>query len=627
MLCTTNSLLFGLFSRRCYWWGYNPTNFIFTGQIDLNIPTGSTIRKAFLFSSATKHYDVTDFPEPRIIVINGQPVNVSMEDALYNNYTDELYGSPQPTYEMRTVVKDITHLTLSSINTITPPSQVLPPFYWEYYILVLYEDNLLPYTAVDVFINTQDADSLMNYSLNTAMTIDVNNDIGLAINTSHFCDTVQDGSYVFIEGNSIGLIGGDDYNVPTIGGCAGTTGGFYYENSTLFGLGDDTPDEFMSGSDVLAKIQNYITNNQQVNTNFAYQSNFRATSNPINQLYLTYTSPCDTFSVTVPNDTTVCEGTQLQLNASASNPSATYEWLPSTGLSCSACPNPIFTADSSMFYTVRIWNNDSCSVVRPVKINVRPKPTFGTITIMPSECGDLTGSATLLASPNNGVVLNWQEVGGVTQTSNVFQNLSTGYHTFFFIDTNGCQSTDTTIFIGEINSSIASFSVSPQSGVAPLSVNVTNTSQNASNFEWFTSTSSVITSNGVTPPSYFNPSGEYEIMLIAWENDPSCADTAYASIIVSDRLIIPTAFTPNNDQVHDFWEIPHLDEQYPQNVVFIYNRWGNLIFQSNSGKYNQQPWDGTYKGEELPVGSYYFIIQLNDENTDDIKGNVTIMRE
>src|SRR5690606_32522098 len=155
-----------------------------------------------------------------------------------------------------------------------------------------------------------------------------------------------------------------------------------------------------------------------------------------------------------------CQGSTLQLNASSTNPSATYEWLPATGLSCSTCPNPIFTADSSMFYTVRVWNNDSCSVVRPLKINVRPQPDFGTITSEPSECGAPTGSATagsvtLSALPNNGVVATWQEVGGAIQSNNVFSGLSPGNHTFNFIDTNGCQSADTTVFVDEVNSTIA----------------------------------------------------------------------------------------------------------------------------------------------------------------------------
>jgi hypothetical protein len=265
--------------------GYNPLNFDFTGQIDLNIPLGATVRKAFLFSSASKHIGFTDFPEPRTILINGQSVTISMDDALNNNY---IVGSQFiPLFEMRTIIKDITNLNLSSVINISPPSQILPPYYWEYYILVLYENSLLPYVVVDVYINAQNADSLMNYTLNTSLVLDTFSNIGLALNASQFCETIQDGSNVLINGNAIGLIGGEDYNTPSSGSCVGTTAGFYYENNSLFGLGDDTPNEFMSGSDALANIQNYVINNQQVDVGFAYQSDYGPKSNPVNQLYLT----------------------------------------------------------------------------------------------------------------------------------------------------------------------------------------------------------------------------------------------------------------------------------------------------------------------------------------------------
>src|SRR5690606_1111023 len=160
-------------------------------------------------------------------------------------------------------------------------------------------------------------------------------------------------------------------------------------------------------------------------------------SNLINQLFLTYTSPCDTFSVSSPNDTTVCHGDQLLLNVTGGQ---YHERLPTIGQSCITYPNPIFTSVSTTFYTVRIWNTASCSVVRPLKINVRPKLEWGTITSNPSECGATTGTVTLNASPNNGIVDTWTEVGGTTQTTNVFQNLSAGNHTFFYTDTNGCES-------------------------------------------------------------------------------------------------------------------------------------------------------------------------------------------
>ncbi|MEJ6583630.1 MAG: gliding motility-associated C-terminal domain-containing protein [Crocinitomicaceae bacterium] len=94
------------------------------------------------------------------------------------------------------------------------------------------------------------------------------------------------------------------------------------------------------------------------------------------------------------------------------------------------------------------------------------------------------------------------------------------------------------------------------------------------------------------------------------------------------EVIYPTAFTPDNDGTNDTWEISGLDEKYPDNTVRIYNRWGNLIFEhesSNTNPYNNNRWDGTYKGALLPVGSFYYIIDLNRGSDDKATGTVSII--
>lgn len=82
--------------------------------------------------------------------------------------------------------------------------------------------------------------------------------------------------------------------------------------------------------------------------------------------------------------------------------------------------------------------------------------------------------------------------------------------------------------------------------------------------------------------------------------------------------------------LNDNWQIQDLDVKYPNNIVQIYNRWGNLIFQhesSISNPYSAAAWDGTNQmnGEKLPVASYYYIIDPNDGSGEEIKGTVTIV--
>jgi gliding motility-associated-like protein len=57
--------------------------------------------------------------------------------------------------------------------------------------------------------------------------------------------------------------------------------------------------------------------------------------------------------------------------------------------------------------------------------------------------------------------------------------------------------------------------------------------------------------------------------------------------------------------------------------VTIYNRWGQLIWKSARGY--PVPWDGTYKGQQLPMDSYHYVIDLHN-GYGLIIGFITIVR-
>jgi gliding motility-associated-like protein len=86
-------------------------------------------------------------------------------------------------------------------------------------------------------------------------------------------------------------------------------------------------------------------------------------------------------------------------------------------------------------------------------------------------------------------------------------------------------------------------------------------------------------------------------------------------------IVINNAFTPNNDGINDTWDMPFLDG-YPGCTVAVYNRYGALVY--NSINYPKS-WDGTYKGSALPVGTYYYIIDLKNGKRP-FSGPLTILR-
>ncbi len=133
--------------------------------------------------------------------------------------------------------------------------------------------------------------------------------------------------------------------------------------------------------------------------------------------------------------------------------------------------------------------------------------------------------------------------------------------------------------------------------------------------------SSYLWQDNTTKPYYtVTATGTYWVKITD-QNGCSASDTViirYGACLITN---IPNTFTPNGDGVNDTWRIGML-QGYPQCSVFIYSRWGQQVFKS-IGYAN--PWDGTNKGKKLPVGTYYYIIDLHN-NTHPISGFVTIIR-
>jgi gliding motility-associated-like protein len=145
-------------------------------------------------------------------------------------------------------------------------------------------------------------------------------------------------------------------------------------------------------------------------------------------------------------------------------------------------------------------------------------------------------------------------------------------------------------------------------------------------YNWYVDaalTELLVTADEYTPDMIL---GSYTYYVTASEN--GCEGfPAEVSITFEDcQIIIPTAFTPDNDQVNDFWELGNIDDIYPKNVVSVYNRWGNKVYESDQGAYDQRPWKGDYNGNFLPVGSYYYVLEFNDNVTGDKTGIVSIVR-
>jgi len=102
-----------------------------------------------------------------------------------------------------------------------------------------------------------------------------------------------------------------------------------------------------------------------------------------------------------------------------------------------------------------------------------------------------------------------------------------------------------------------------------------------------------------------------------------CTFTDSILVVYSPDIEVPSGFTPNSDGNNDVWNIQLL-EKYPNASVQIYNRWGQLLYEQPNGY--SVPWDGKYEGKELPIGTYYYIINLKDSEAKPLTGPITIIR-
>jgi gliding motility-associated-like protein len=115
-------------------------------------------------------------------------------------------------------------------------------------------------------------------------------------------------------------------------------------------------------------------------------------------------------------------------------------------------------------------------------------------------------------------------------------------------------------------------------------------------------------------------SGVEDFIEVVATDKNSCIVRAVDNVIV--RVPFPTVFTPDGDGVNDIF----LAGEKFRNREFhleINNRWGNQLYSGESG------WDGTYRGNKVPPGTYLYILilKMEDGSSKTIKGTVTLIRQ
>ena len=130
-------------------------------------------------------------------------------------------------------------------------------------------------------------------------------------------------------------------------------------------------------------------------------------------------------------------------------------------------------------------------------------------------------------------------------------------------------------------------------------------------------------SNGILEnPITYAVAWSYHVLISDANNCYSLLD----SINVDSALTcieMTNTFTPNNDGVNDTWNLDF--SNYSEVKLVIFNKWGSEITSFTDLVFS---WDGTFNGNDLPAGTYYYTIQLTESTGSLINqsGPITIIR-
>jgi gliding motility-associated-like protein len=249
------------------------------------------------------------------------------------------------------------------------------------------------------------------------------------------------------------------------------------------------------------------------------------------------------------------------------------------------------------------------------------------ITVKPLVPIDITAADTVVCN-NEAVNIELSATGGFVnyfwdvtgETTSTITAINTGIFTVTGTSEDGCSSTSSIQIINnqqfELNLSSPVFfddyNVSAQ-GANDGSIDLT-VFDGSGNFtyDW---------SNGGTTSDLSGLAGG--VYTVNVTDEQGCTVTDSITLKEPEAIKLPNGFTPNGDGFNDSYVIKGI-QGYPGNKVNIFNRWGNLVYSTQDYQNN---WGGVSNdGNLLPDGTYFIVVDLNKEGTENVKNYIDLRR-
>jgi gliding motility-associated-like protein len=322
------------------------------------------------------------------------------------------------------------------------------------------------------------------------------------------------------------------------------------------------------------------------------------------------------------SESLICAGSTITVTytgSGAGNATATWGWGGGTVLSGSGFGPYTVKYDRTGIISMSAKDGACVSNAPSSVITVVPMPVADFAPNTPAGC--VPFSVTFNNTSKNSDAWQWDLGVGSGYANNganpSFTYNNKGVYTVSLIASAQGMCHDTLVRTDVINVKTyptASFSVNPLENV-PLEIheanfNFINSSQDAASYKWeFGDGDTSVVANA---SHHYQYAGNYVVTLHAY-NGLGCEDTAvrqFMMVIPDKVLIIPNVFSPNGDGANDTWEIAGLRD-ITNCTVEIFNRYGQQVYGSHG---YSNPWDGTWKGKQVPVGTFYYVIKTVTRN-------------
>jgi len=291
--------------------------------------------------------------------------------------------------------------------------------------------------------------------------------------------------------------------------------------------------------------------------------------------------------------------------------------------------NHTFKSTGTYIVSLTLADTNYCNYPDAVSKTLRISPVVKAQFTTPAA-GCVPYSIPIDNTSLGGQDFQWDFGDGGTSTDPIPTHIytKTGTYTITLIanDTNTCNKTDTTHqTITVSDKPVSGFSYSPIPPVANTPIVFTNGSSGGIRYKWiFGDGSSETKTTMDTAKHLYNRTDTFNACLVVF-NQYECTDTVCHPVatLIHPLLDVPNAFTPGRFGENGIIRVMGFGITH---MTFrIYNRWGQLVFQTNDPN---QGWDGTYNGILQPMEVYGYTLEaeFSNGNRTNKKGDITLIR-